>query len=357
MITFCVVDENTTIGSFPNHGFDYDTGEQDMQFLDTEIAPLGMGCWPIGGAMYSGDQSLGYTRADDSVSIRTIHAALHSGITLFDTAAAYGAGHSERLLARALKNRPEALIVTKIGHGIDEASKQITFGDFLPSMVAPAVEGCLTRLERDRLDLLLLHVNEMPISQAEAVFDELDRLKSAGKLRAYGWSTDYSERASALSTKQNFKAVEYAMNVFFDAPRMQRVAQDAGLLSLIRSPLAMGLLSGKYDAHTVLPIDDVRASREDWMEYYQNSRANPAFLETLHAIRDLLTTDGRTLVQGALGWLWGKLAVNVPVPGARTEDQIQGIAEALHFGALPIAVMEEIETLIERDEMEPDRPR
>lgn len=328
-----------------------------MQFLDTDISPLGMGCWPIGGAMYSGDQSLGYTGAVDGVSIRTIHAALDGGITLFDTAAAYGAGHSERPLARALKDRPDTLIATKIGHGIDEASKQIRFGEFKPGMVAAGLEGCLSRLERDRVDVLLLHVNEMPISDAEAVFDELDRLKDAGKLRAYGWSTDHSERALALSSKQNFKVVEYAMNVFFDAPRMQKVARDEGLLSLIRSPLAMGLLSGKYDTKTVMPSDDVRASREVWMEYYQNGAANPVFLKTLDAIRDLLTSDGRTLVQGALGWLWGNSETNIPIPGARTEDQIQGIAGSLEFGALPVAVMEEIETLVDRNQLEPDRTR
>lgn len=328
-----------------------------MKFLETEIAPLGMGCWPIGGPMYSGAQSLGYTRADDTVSIRTIHAALDGGITLFDTAAAYGAGHSERLLASALKNRPDSLVATKIGIGIDEASKQISFGTFSPDMVSPAVEGCLTRLERDRIDLLLLHVNEMPVAEAEAVFDELDRLKDAGKLRAYGWSTDYSESASAVSSRQNFKAVEYAMNVFFDAPRMRKVAKDEGLLSLVRSPLAMGLLSGKYNTDTAMPAEDVRASREAWMEYFRDGKPNPVFMRTLEAVRDLLTSDGRTVVQGALGWLWGRAESNIPIPGARTEEQIEGIVGSLSFGALPVEVMEEVEALIERNPLEPDRPR
>ena len=246
-----------------------------MKFLESEISPLGMGCWPIGGKMYWGEKSLGYTRSDDDVSIRTIHAALDGGITLFDTAAAYGAGHSERLLGKALKNRPDALVVTKIGVGIDEASRQISFEPFNPNQVSPAVDGCLSRLERDCIDLVLLHVNDMPIAKAEAVFDELDRLKDAGKLRAYGWSTDFSKSASSVAKRENFRAVEYVMNVFFDAPRMQKVVQDEGLLSLIRSPLAMGLLSGKYDQNTVMASDDVRASREEWMEYFREGRPIP----------------------------------------------------------------------------------
>ena len=328
-----------------------------MTFLGNDIAPLGMGCWPIGGAMYAGDQSLGYVGADDKASIRTIHAALDGGITLFDTAAAYGAGHSERLLAHALKDRPDALIVTKIGIGIDETRRQISFEPFTPEKVSPAVEGCLRRLERDQIDLLLLHLNEMPVAEADAVFDELDRLKDAGKLRAYGWSTDYSESALAVSERPSFLAVEYAMNVFFDAPRMQKVTKDQDLISLIRSPLAMGVLSGKYDTNTIMPANDVRASRETWMEYFQDGKANPAFMRSLNAVRELLMTDGRTLVQGALGWIWGQASNNIPIPGARTEEQIKGIAEALSYGDLPVDVMNEIETLIERNPEEPDRSR
>lgn len=215
----------------------------------------------------------------------------------------------------------------------------------------------MRRLERDRIDLLLLHVNEMPIGEADAIFDELERLKDAGKLRAFGWSTDYSESALAVSARSSFLAVEYAMNVFFGAPRMQKVTRDQNLLSLIRSPLAMGLLSGKYDTKTVMPPNDIRASNETWMEYFQDGKPNPSFMRSLDAVRELLMTNGRTLVQGALCWIWGQDSNNVPIPGARTEEQIIGLAEALSFGALPDLVMSEIEDLVERNPEEPDRPR
>jgi aryl-alcohol dehydrogenase-like predicted oxidoreductase len=146
-----------------------------MQFLDQEIAPLGMGCWPIGGPMFSGDQPLGYTNTDNDESIRTIHAALAGGITLFDAAAAYGAGHAERLLARALKDRPDALIVTKIGIGINEKTKQLTGDEPEPASVLPAIDRGLSRLERDRIDLLLLHPNSLPLSEADLIFDEMEK--------------------------------------------------------------------------------------------------------------------------------------------------------------------------------------
>lgn len=330
-----------------------------MQFLDTDIAPLGMGCWPIGGAMYSGDQSLGYTNADDAESIRTIHAALGAGITLFDTAAAYGAGHSERLLARALKDRPDALVVTKIGIGIDEETRQLTGDETDPKQVLPAIEACLSRLGRDHIDLLLLHQNALPVPQAEAIFDAMDKARAAGKIRGFGWSTDFSDSVAAVAGRPGFVAVEHAMNVLIDAPRIQRVVADHGVVALLRSPLAMGLLSGKYRADTVMPDGDVRANALlEWAEYFQHGRANPEMLATLQDLRDLLTVDGRTLVQGALSWLWAKRATNVPIPGARTAQQIEGIAGALAFGALPPPIMDQIEALVPRPPADaPDRQR
>ncbi|RLJ51640.1 aryl-alcohol dehydrogenase-like predicted oxidoreductase [Litoreibacter meonggei] len=320
-----------------------------MKFLDSEIVPLGMGCWPIGGAMYSGDQALGYTQTDDDESIRTIHAALDHGITLFDTAAAYGAGHSDRLLARALQKRPDAKIVSKIGIAIDEKSKQLTFGDTSPASVLPAIDQCLARLERDSIDLMLLHDNALPVAQAEVVFDEMEKARQAGKIRAFGWSTDFSTSAAAVAKRPGFAAVEHAMNVLVDAPRMQRVVQQNEAISLIRSPLAMGLLSGKYGADKIIPAGDIRASSNLVVEYFKGAQANPDFLEMLHAVRDLLTIGGRSLVQGSLGWIWAKRAANIPIPGARNVAQIEGIAKALEFGPLPQGAMTQIEELISRD--------
>lgn len=320
-----------------------------MKFLETEIVPLGMGCWPIGGAMYSGDQPLGYTNVDDDESIRTIHAALAAGITLIDTAPAYGAGHAERLLSRALKGRPEALIATKIGTGIDEKSKQLTEDETEPASVLPAIDQSLSRLGRDRIDVLLLHLNSLPVSKAEAIFDEVEKARLAGKVRSYGWSTDFSESAAAFAGRPAFVAVEHAMNVLLDAPKIRDVVRKNNLFALIRSPLAMGLLGGKYGVGDIMSEDDIRATSNPRTDYFVNGRANPVFLAKLDAVRELLTTDGRSLVQGALGWLWAKGDMNIPIPGARTVEQIEGIARAISFGALPDDVMVQIDTLIERE--------
>ncbi len=329
-----------------------------MQFLDHDIAPLGMGCWPIGGAMFRGGEPLGYANANDEDSIRTVHAALASGITLFDTAAAYGAGHAERLLARALKGRPEALIVTKIGVAIDEETKQLTGVEMEPESVLPAIEAALRRLARDRIDLVLLHQNDFPLPTAEAFFDELDKARAAGKIRAYGWSSDFAARVDAAARRAAFVAVEHAMNVLMDAPRMRAVVRKNQLVALIRSPLAMGLLTGKYDADSVMPAEDIRSTSNPMTDYFANARANPRMLAQIETVRELLTVEGRSLTQGAIGWLWAKGELNLPVPGARTVTQIEGIAEALSFGALPEAIVAQIDGLIEREpEASPDRER
>ncbi|MEP0961060.1 MAG: aldo/keto reductase [Roseobacter sp.] len=317
-----------------------------MKFQGTEIPPLGMGCWPIGGTMFSGNVSLGYTNANDEDSIRTIHAALDHGILLFDTAAAYGAGHAERLLARGLKNRCDAKIISKIGIAIDEETKQLTFGDTTPDSVIPAIDQCLRRLERDRIDMMLLHDNALPIAQAELVFDEMEKARQMGKIDAFGWSTDFSVSAKAVAQRPGFDAVEHAMNVFIDAPRIQQVVRDTGKIALIRSPLAMGVLSGKYRTGTHIPSGDIRAGTNLAVDYFKNGQANPDFITKLDAVRELLTTGGRSLVQGSIAWLWAKGQMNIPIPGARNVAQIEGIAGALAFGPLPDDVMTQIENLM-----------
>ena len=330
-----------------------------MNFLNQKIAPLGMGCWPIAGPMYAGDTPLGYTNADDAQSIRTIHAALDHGVTLFDTAAAYGAGHAERLLAQALKGRENVQIVTKVGIGIDEATKQLSFDPPKPSDILPAIDACLGRLEREAIDLVFLHLNDMPVADARPLFAAMDEARKSGKIRAYGWSTDFSKSALAMADTPGFEAIQHAMNVFLDVPRIQKAVADTGLTTLIRSPLAMGVLSGKYDANTQLSSDDIRANAmSDWADYYVDGRVNPAHLATLDHIRELLTSGGRTLVQGALGWLWAKGAQNIPIPGARTPEQIIGLAGALEHGPLPESVMAELEPLLPKEPAgAPERPR
>lgn len=328
-----------------------------MKLFGREIAPLGMGCWPIGGPFYDGKKPLGFANVEDGESIRTIHAALEGGIQLFDTAAVYGAGHAERLLGEALKNRPDALVITKIGIGFDEATKQIIGEEVEPGEVMPAIDRCLRRLRRDHIDILLLHLNELPVPQAEQLFDAMEGARRVGKVRVFGWSTDFPESARAMAGRDGFIGVEHAMNVFIDVPTMQTTVEKNDLVAFIRSPLAMGVLTGKYDDQSIMPKEDIRSTHDSWRDYFHDARVKPGYLARLDAIRETLQTGGRTLAQGALCWLMAKSARNIPLPGARTAAQMEDNAGAVAHGKLPDDVMAEIETLIEREPEGPARAR
>ena len=111
----------------------------------------------------------------------------------------------------------------------------------------------------------------------------------------------------------------------------------------------MGLLSGKNTNDSTLSSNDVRATNQGWAQYYIDGKPNPTYIELFNAVRELLQTGGRTSAQGALSWLWAKSSRNIPIPGARTVKQVEELAAALTFGALPTDTMEEIAKLIGRE--------
>jgi len=238
-----------------------------MKFIDKNVKPLGLGCWPGAGPMYAPDgRNLGYANSSDAETIKAIQAAVSNGITVFDTAAAYGAGHSERLLGDTIGNEPSCQIVTKIGIGINETTKNLSFNPYDADQVIPDVEQALKRLKRDNIDLVLLHLNSLSVAEATPIFIALENARSQGKIKAYGWSTDFADSASAMASQSGFVAIEHAMNVLIDAPTIQSTADSHSLLTLIRSPLAMGLLSGKYDQTTRISSDDIRSGDEGWLQ-------------------------------------------------------------------------------------------
>ncbi len=315
---------------------------------DIEIPRMGLGCWAIGGPFFSGTMPLGYTGANDRESRRAIATGLDLGIRLFDTAAVYGVGHSERLLGLTVGNRHDVLVSTKLGPVFDEPSRQVLGEDYSPDYIARSIDASLRRLRRERIDLLFLHLNALPVVKAQLAFAALDEAVRQGKVGAYGWSTDFPENAAAVAGRDNFKAVEHCMNVFFDAASMLEVTSKNALVAFIRSPLAMGLLSGKFTRHSELPADDVRSNNLAWMDYFKDGRAAPALLAALQRVRDLLCSGGRTPAQGALGWLLAKAPHLVPLPGFRLAAQVEENVGALDQGALPADVMAAIEAAIAR---------
>jgi aryl-alcohol dehydrogenase-like predicted oxidoreductase len=312
------------------------------------VSALGLGCWAIGGPFWSGETPLGWGQVDDAESIRAIHCALDLGVNFFDTANVYGAGHSERVLGQALAGRrAQAVIATKFNALFDETTRQVTGSNNSPAGIRQACEDSLRRLQTDYLDLYQFHNNGYPLDQAGLVRATLEELVQEGKIRSYGWSTDFPDRAEFFAQGEHCAAIQLQLNVLDDNPQVLAICEKYRLTAINRGPLAMGLLTGKYTAETRPSADDVRGEKSpDWMKYFQNGRPGPEFLEKREAIRAVLTSGGRTVAQGALAWLWARSPQTLPIPGFRTVAQVQENCGALAFGPLTAEQMQEIRNLL-----------
>jgi aryl-alcohol dehydrogenase-like predicted oxidoreductase len=315
-----------------------------------EVSAIGMGCWAIGGRWSNQHTGvpLGWGAVDDDESIRAIHRALELGVTFFDTADTYGAGHSERVLGRAFAGRRDQVVIaTKWGSTFDEQARQSTGSDPSPAYLRQAVLASLRRLDTDYLDLYQLHINELPEPVAADLLGVLEELVAAGTIRAYGWSTDSPARAESWARAgAHMTAVQHELSVLRDAPTALAVCERYDLASINRGPLAMGLLTGKFSATSTVAADDVRASGVDWMQLFRDGRPAPEFLDRVTAVRDVLASDGRTPAQGALCWILARSPKTVPIPGFRTVAQVEENAGALAHGPLPAAQVDQISALL-----------
>lgn len=305
------------------------------------VSALGLGCWAIGGPFWSSAIPLGWSRVDDTESIRAIRRAVDLGVTFFDTADVYGCGHSEQVLGQALAGRRESVfIATKFGNMFDEESRHKHGYNTKPAFIRQAVEASLRRLNVDVIDLYQLHVKEVDPGRALEVRDTLEELVSAGKVRWYGWSTDDANSARLFAGGEHCAAIQVLFNVLQGSALTLRVCEENGLACIVRSPLAMGLLTGKFNAHTKFPDDDVRSGRLD----FQGKQAE--LLEQFEMIRSILTQDGRTLAQGALGWLWARSECMIPIPGFKHVAQVEENVGALSCGPLSAEQMRKIDRIL-----------
>jgi len=319
-----------------------------------EVSALGLGCWAVGGPWTFTGSPAGWSGVDDAESLRAINRALELGATFFDTAANYGAGHSERLLAQAFKDRRDKVVIaTKFGYRVDEAAKAITFyGDKeedsnVASRLRADVEASLKRLDTDYIDLYQLHVWGLTIERALEVRDVLEDLVKLGKIRAYGWSTDRTDAIKAFSTLPNCSTVQQQLSVLDGNMELLALCEEWNLASINRGPLGMGLLTGKFVPTSSFADDDVR-HHADWHPGFKNGKPTQEWLDKLASIRETLTSGGRTLSQGALAWIWARSPKTVPIPGFKTVVQVEENCKAMEFGPLNSDQMAEINRILGR---------
>ncbi|MGW1022255.1 aldo/keto reductase [Streptomyces sp. NPDC002577] len=314
-----------------------------------EVSALGFGCWAIGGEWQDADGSpLGWGKVDDEESVRAVHRALDLGVTFFDTADVYGAGHSERVLGRALgKHRADVVVATKWGNVFDEDGKVLTGSDDSPAYVRRALTASLARLGTDYVDLYQLHLSDADPERAALLRDACEDFVREGLIRAYAWSTDDPARAAVFAEGPHCAAVQHRCNVLQDAPELLALCEESGLASINRSPLAMGLLTGKYVPESTLATGDIRSAPPAWLPgFAAGGGADPEWLARVEAVRSVLTSRGRTLAQGALAWLWARSPQTVPIPGFRTVAQAEENAGALAYGPLADEDLAEIESVL-----------
>lgn len=316
-----------------------------------EISALGMGCWAIGGPFWAGNEALGWSKVDDNESFKAIDKAIDSGINFFDTADVYGAGHSERILGRALQSRRnDVVIATKFGQTFDESTKQVTGINASPEYIHRACEASLERLKTDYIDLYQFHLNDYDAGRAGEVLETLEELVKQGKIRFYGWSTDFPDRAQVFERGEHCTAIQHQENVLDDNVPLLELCQNKNLASINRGPLAMGLLTGKYDQKSRFAADDVRGENSPvWMKYFKQGEVSEEWLEKVSAIREILKSDGRTLVQGAIAWLWKRSNMAIPIPGFKSREQVEENGKAMDFGPLSDEQFHAIETLLPRE--------
>ncbi|MFF8904028.1 aldo/keto reductase [Streptomyces olivaceoviridis] len=315
-----------------------------------EVSALGFGCWAIGGEHQTADgQPVGWGKVDDDESVRAVRRALDLGVTFFDTADSYGTGHSEEILGKALgKRRDDVVLATKWGNVFDADTRTLTGTDATPEYARRALTASLRRLGTDRVDLYQLHISDADPARAAELRDACEEFVGKGLVRAYGWSTDDPARAAVFAEGPHCTAVQHALNVLQDAPELVALCERLELASVNRSPLAMGLLAGRRGGS--LEAGDIRSRPPAWLPGYADdgSGADPEWLARIDAVRSLLTSEGRSLAQGALAWLWARSPRTVPIPGFRTVAQAEENAGALAKGPLTAAQSAEIDRLLGR---------
>lgn len=284
------------------------------------VSVLGLGAWPLGGGM---------GLVDEATAISTVHAAIDHGITLIDTAQAYRT--SEVTLGKALRNgyRDRCFLATKVS------------GDYSPAGMRSAIENSLRDLAVDYVDLYQIHSwkAEYPV---EASMATMVRLQEEGKIRYIGVSNyNAAQMAQALQTAP-VQANQPRYNLFdrgIEAEDIPFCARN-GIGILAHSPLAKGLLTGKYRADHQFPADDERAK----MPRFQGE----PFARYL-AVSDRLQTEvarpkGITMVQLAIAWQLRLPAITCVLVGAKNVQQLQEYlpATAVDFRAEELAQIEQI---------------
>jgi aryl-alcohol dehydrogenase-like predicted oxidoreductase len=311
------------------------TERRQLGNSDLRISPIGIGAWAIGGGGWAG--SMG--PQDDGDSIPAIHAALDQGMNWIDTAALYGLGHSEDMVARALASRsPRPYIFTKCERVWGEKGK--IGASLKASSIRNECEGSLQRLKIDAIDLYQIHWPE-PDEDIEEGWTELARLKEQGKVRYIGvsnFSVSQMKRAQSIAPITSLQPPYSIVTREIEAEILPHAHQN-NIGIIVYSPMSAGLLTGAMTHERVANF-----SQEDWRRNLPNFQ-EPLLSRNLLLVESLRTIGqryGRSPGEVAIAWTLRNPAVTGAIVGFRSVKQVEGIADAANFRLSP-SDLEEIE--------------
>ncbi len=295
---------------------------------DMELTPVGVGAWAMGG----GGWAFAWGPQDDRKSIQAIHTALDAGVNWIDTAAVYGLGHSEEVVARALEgrnNRP--FVFTKCERVWSETGE--IRGSLKADSVRRECEASLRRLKVDTIDLYQIHWPQ-PEDEIEEGWSTLARLREEGKVRWIGLSNFTAEQmercrkiAPITSLQPPYSAV---------SPEAERdlfpYTQQHGIGVIAYSPMKSGLLTGAMTRERVanFPQDDFRRRALAFQEPHLTR--NLALADLMRKIGE---THGRPAGEVAIAWVLRHPAVTGAIVGMRSAEQARGVLGALEFRLTP----------------------
>lgn len=291
-----------------------------------EVSALGLGCMSMT-AVYG-------PPANSKDMIELIRNAHQLGVTLFDTAEAYGPFTNEQLVGEALAPiRDQVVIATKFGFDINPQSGERGPGtNSRPEHIKAAVEACLKRLGTDRIDLLYQHRVD-PQVPIEDVAGAVKELIAQGKVMHFGLSEAGVETIRRAHAVQPLTAVQSEYSLFWREPELELLPllEDLAIGFVPFSPLGAGFLTGQIDEHTVFAPSDFRSHVPRF-----SVEARKANMALVKVVRELAERKGATPAQVALGWLLSQKPWIVPIPGTTKRSRMEE-----NLGAMDVQWTEE----------------
>jgi len=312
---------------------------------DLFITPVGYGSWAIGGAGWQ----FAWGKQSDDDSIAAIHRALELGVNWIDTAAVYGLGHSEEIVARALAtwNGPRPYVFTKCGLRWDEQGQ--THKVLTAASITKECEDSLRRLKVDTLDLYQIHWPTEDARELEEGWSTMAKLQREGKARWIGVSNfniEQMERAEAIAPITSLQPPYSLVHPGVEKQTLPH-CRHKGIGVIVYSPMASGLLTGAMTRERIskLPDDDWRKHDPDFNEPRLSDH-----LALVRRLRDVGKLHGYAPGAVAVAWTLRNPAVTAAIVGARRPEQVDDVVAAaeLHLTSSDIAKIESVPELAGR---------